>query len=133
MNKLIKLLFIKSPYHGTNEMFKELSMLKIKDIYEANVLKFVHKCINEPGSPIFRTYFQMCIEFHDRDLKYADRLHIPVATTAVAQSTTRNTRVSLWNKLPEEMKSQTDIKTFSKKMEDHSIKKYGLYFIALFP
>ena len=30
MNKLIKSLFIKSPYHGTNEMFKELSMLKIK-------------------------------------------------------------------------------------------------------
>ena len=58
MNKLIKLLFNKSRYHGTNEMFKELSMLKIKDIYEANVLKFVYKCINDPSTPIFGTYFK---------------------------------------------------------------------------
>ena len=81
MNKLIKLLFNKSPYHGTNEMFKEQSMLKIKDIYEANVLKFVYKCINEPSfsTPIFRTYFQKRYEFHDRDLRYTDRLHIPAA------------------------------------------------------
>ena len=64
MNKLIKLLFNKSPYHGTNEMFKELPMLKIKDIYEANVLKFVYKCINEPSIPLFRTYFQKRNEFH---------------------------------------------------------------------
>ena len=106
MNKLIKLLFNKSPYHGTNEMFKELSMLKIKDVYEANVLKFVYKCINEPSTPIFRTYFQKRNEFHDRDLRYTDRLHIPAATTALAQSATRNTGVSLWNKLPEEIKNR---------------------------
>ena len=133
MNKLIKLLFNKSPYHGTNEMFKELSMLKIKDIYEANVLKFVYKCINEPNTPIFRTYFQKRNEFHDRDLRYTDKLHIPAATTALAQSATRNTGVSLWNKLPEEIKSQTDIKKISKKIKDHIIQKYWLCFIAWFP
>ena len=133
MNKLIRLLFIKSPYHGTNEMFNELSMSKIKDIYEANILKFEYKCINEPSTPIFRTYFQKRNEFHDRDLRYTHRLHIPAATTAIAQSATRNTGVSLWNKLPEEIKSQTDINFFSKKMKDHIIQKYWLCFIARFP
>ena len=34
MNTLIVLLFIKSCYHDTSEMFRELSMLKINDIYE---------------------------------------------------------------------------------------------------
>ena len=48
MNELIKLLFTNSAYHGTNGMFKGLSILKIKAIYEANVLKFVYKYINEP-------------------------------------------------------------------------------------
>ena len=115
MNKLIELLFIKSPYHGTNEMFKELDMLKIKDIYEANILKFVYKCISEPSIPIFRTYFQMRNVLHDRDLRYTDGLHIPAATTALAQSATRNAGDSLWNKLPEEIKKQTDIKLFQKR------------------
>ena len=133
MNKLIKLVFIKSPYHGTNEMFEELSVLKIKAIYEANVLKFVYKCINEPSTPIFGTYFQMRNEFHDRDLRYTDRLHIPAATTALAQNATRHTGGSLWNKVPEEIKSQIDIQTFSKKIKDHIIQQYWLYFIALFP
>ena len=103
------------------------SMLKIKDIYEANVLKFVYKCINEPSTPICRTYFQKRNEFHDRDLRYTDRLHIPAATTALAQSATRNTGVSLWNKLPEEIKSQTDINLFSKKIKGHIIQKYWLF------
>ena len=67
MNKMIKFSFKKCPYHGTNEMFKELSMLKIKGIYEADILKFVYKCINEPSTPILRTFFQKRKEFHDRD------------------------------------------------------------------
>ena len=41
MNKLIELLFIKSLYHDTNEIFKELSMLTIKDIYESSEV-YVH-------------------------------------------------------------------------------------------
>ena len=72
-------------------------------------------CINEPSTPIFRTYFQKRNEFHDSDLRYTDRLHIPAATSALAQSATRNTWVSLWNKLPEEIKRETDIKKFQKR------------------
>ena len=76
MNKLIILISIKIPYHGTNEIFKELSMLKIKDIYEANLLNFVYKHINKLSTLIFRTYFQKRNEFYDYDLRYTDRLHI---------------------------------------------------------
>ena len=63
MNELIKFIFIKIPYHSTNEMFMELSMVKIKDIYEANVLNFVNKLINGPRTPIFRTYFKCAMNF----------------------------------------------------------------------
>ena len=103
-------------------MLKELSMLKIKDIYKANVLKFVYKCINEPNTPIFRTFFQKRNEFHDRVLRYTDRLHILAATTALAQRATRNTGVYLWNKLPEEIKNQTDIKKNQKRQKTISFR-----------
>ena len=60
-----------------NAPIKELSMLKIRDIYEANVLEFVYKCLNELRSQTFRSHFQMGNEFHDRDLRNMDRLHVP--------------------------------------------------------
>ena len=87
-----------SPAHGTDEMFEELSVFKnTSNIYEANILKWVYKCLSELSIPILSSYHQRHHEWHDRNARNMNRLHIPAAaTTALVHNVTRNKRVSLW-------------------------------------
>ena len=57
-NKLLKILFNMSPFHSTNQLHKELDILKVKDVYKSCVLKFVFLCLNHTPLRMFNNYFQ---------------------------------------------------------------------------
>lgn len=55
----------------TDPLFKRLKLLKIKDIYENNLLKFYHKYVNDKLPPIFKDLrFRAQEEIHDKNTRY---------------------------------------------------------------
>ena len=57
-NKALKILYRKDWYTSTNELHKELKLLKVVDMYNLSVLKFVHRCKMNNIPDVFRDYLR---------------------------------------------------------------------------
>ena len=105
-NKLLKILFKLSPFHSTNQLHKELDILKVKDVYKSRVLNFVFLCLNHTPLCMFNNYFQKRQNLHDRNLRDKKNLHVPVGYSAMALSTTKINGAKIWNELSLEIKKK---------------------------
>ena len=113
-----------SPFHSTNQLHKELDILKVKDVYKSCVLKFVFLCLNHTPLRMFNNYFQKRQTLHDRNLRDMKTLHVPVGYSDLALSSTKINGAKLWNKLPLEIKRNDDVGCFKKSVKSHFMKSY---------
>ena len=88
-NKLLKILFCRSPLHSTNQLHKGLDILQVIDVYKASVLKFVSLCLPKIPLPMFKDYYQSRRNMHDRNLRDFNVLHVPEGYSAMALSSTK--------------------------------------------
>ena len=123
-NKLLKILFKLSPFHSTNQLHKELDILKVKDVYKSRVLNFVFLCLNHTPLCMFNNYFQKRQNLHDRNLRDKKNLHVPVGYSAMALSTTKINGAKIWNELSLEIKKSDDVVSFKKAVKSHFISSY---------
>ena len=56
-NKLLKFFLNLEPRHSTDDLHANLKILKVKDIYEVNILAFVQKCIAKECRELFHNYY----------------------------------------------------------------------------
>ncbi len=95
-----------SKYNAHTELiFKQLKLLKIRDIYILNELKFYHKYINNN----LPHYFQMLPlnpnnEIHNHNTCYSDNLHIRRANHKFAQMCIRHNAPILINNSDQSIK-----------------------------
>ena len=123
-NKLLKILFNMSPFHSTNQLHKELDILKVKDVYKSRVLKFVFQCLNHTMLCMYNNYFQKRRSLHDRNLRDMKNLHVPVGYSAIALSSTRINGAKLWNELPLEIRKIDDAICFKNSLKSHFMESY---------
>ena len=103
----MKLLLKTDRRYSTNYLHRDLNILKIQDIYEVCLLRFVHSCVR--GEPIetYQNFFTSHVTVHTYNTRHKDRLKIHQIRTELGKSTTHYSGASLWNNLP---KNITDIR-----------------------
>ena len=73
----------------TEPLFKQLHLLKVKDIFDVQCLKFWYKFVNNELPNYFRNMFTYNHELHDFETRNRDRLHLYQTRTSGARNVLR--------------------------------------------
>ena len=115
------IIFTKSFSH-TEPLFKQLHLLKVKDIFEIQCLKFWYKFVNNKLPNYFRNMFTYNHELHEIETRNHDRLHLYPTRTSGARNVLRHHIPELLNKFPPHLVER--FKTHSLYSVSHHIKCY---------
>ena len=94
-NELLKLLLNFDRRNSANELHHQLSMLKVVDIHNVNVLSFANECRSGRYPSLFSNYYH--VREAGYDLRQNDRLRVPMARTDIGQSCYKIKGSRLWN------------------------------------
>ena len=110
----------------TEPLFKKLNLLKVKDIFDVQCLKFWYKFVNNKlHVPIyFRDMYKFNHELHDIETRNHDRLHLYPTRTSGARNVLRHHIPELLNIFPQYIINK--IKTHSIYSFSHQIKSTWL-------
>ena len=114
-NKLMRLLLNKDPTYSTNQLHKELRILKVSDIHRHFTLKFVYKCLSGDVIQNFANYFATRENVHNHNTRYIQHIQRPQIRTELGRSSTHYTAATLWNELPVDIKQSSSDYIFKKK------------------
>ena len=95
----------------TDPLFKQLHLLKVKDIFDVQCLKFWHKFVNKKLPNYFRDMFKYNYELHEIGTRSHDQLHLYPTRTSGARNVLRHHIPELLNKFPKYLTER--IKTHS--------------------
>lgn len=122
-NKLLKLLFNLDHYTPTDFLHKQLTLLKVKDIYITNLMSFVNECRAKRCSPIFHNYFSLRVTNHRT--RSQGRLKVPKSRTDLGKSRCDAKGARTWNKYYRVANDNLYKKSFRKRLIEYFIKKYN--------
>ena len=106
----------------TEPLFKQLHLLKVKDIFEIQCLKFWYKYVNNKLPNYFRNMFAYNHEWHEIETQNHDRLHLYPTCTSGAHNILRHHILELLNKFLLHLVDR--FKTHSLYSVSHHIKCY---------
>ena len=99
-------------FHHTSELFKELNLLKLNDIFQMQVLLYIHKTINYHHDDSLLSNLTKYSSRHS----YATRNCSTYVTPRIFKSTSRHCMeylgVQIWNALPENLRHMTNLREF---------------------
>ena len=106
----------------TEPLFKKLYLLKVKDIFDVQCMKFWYKFVNKKLPNYFRDMFKYNHEVHDIGTRSHDQLHLYPTRTSGARNVLRHHIPELLNTFPKYLIDK--IKTHSLYSISHHIKCY---------
>ena len=106
----------------TEPLFKQLHLLKVKDIFDVQCLKFWYKFVNNELPNYIRNMFTYNHELHDFETRNRDRLHLYQTRTSGARNVLRHHIPELLNRFPQHLIDK--MKTHSMYSVAHHIKLY---------
>ena len=117
-NRLLKVLSGKNYRFSTDMLHTEFEILKIKDIVKQEVITFVHNYFSNSLPPVFDGYFETLASNHNRNTRHGSNLiKITSHTTNFAASSIKIQGAKIWNRLDNNLKSITKVKTFRNKFK----------------
>ena len=124
-SKLMKLLTKRNYQYSTNNLHKEINILKVDDIYRHKILQFVYNCQSGNQIENFSNYFINRQDQHHINLRNTKLLHTPKIRTEHGRSTVQHTGATLWNSTPEFITSSKSIHIFKKRLFSHIVSEYN--------
>ena len=121
---MLKLILHKDRRTPTDEIHKTMNILKVKDIYEGNVLSFVNNIMMKMCPSSFELYFQK--RQNNYDVRRKNQLVVPVVRLCLGEKAVRVTGASLWNRLHKDMVQYRLMKCFKGKLKNNYISKYHM-------
>ena len=121
-NKLLRVLTNREPLCNTNQLHKDLRLLKLEDAHQLSLLCFVQKCSKNGPIDAFTDFFQSHDHQHNTRMRSNIKKH--QITTELGRSTTHFTAATLWNELPASINKNTTPETFKHNLRDLYLKKY---------
>ena len=97
-------------------ILKQLPIIKQLAVRDATM---VFKCLNGLAPPYLCQNFKTRSEVHNCNTRNRDRLHIPLCRTAAGQRTFTFRGEKVWNSLPDEFQSITNLDVFKEKIKQH--------------
>ena len=112
----------------TEPIFKELKMLKIKDIFNIQCLKFWFKFENNSLPSFFKSILKYNHELHDIETRNRNQFHLFPTRTEGARNVLRHYIPELLKKFPRELLNLArthSIDTFTYRLKNHIIDSYN--------
>ena len=111
----------------TDPLFHQLNILKLNDIYHAEVAKIIYQFKQNTLPLPLKTLFITNREIYDRPTRQQHDLHLKKCRTTLATQHISSRGPHIWNNLPKDIKSVTslNIKTFTKNIIAHFVRAYG--------
>ena len=125
-NKLLKILYNRPFRTSTNELHAELKLLKVRDIYNVNILKFVYESINKNSIIQFHDYFLKHHRLHDHDTRNENNLYHRIMNTKYGESTLSFKGTELWNLLDNSIQKSKSIGIFKKCIKEKCLNCYNI-------
>ena len=112
--------------YPTNELHKETNCLKLNDLYEFKILKFMHHVHHNKGQlpVVFQNYFSTNDALHRYDTLQSKHYQIHKAKKKWGNRMIRNKGARLWNALPLSLRSIHKQKIFANKLKKYITDKY---------
>ena len=120
-NGLLKLLLCIDRRTHTNELHRNLRLLKVEHIHKTNILVLVNNCLKDKSIPFFNNYFSF------RNISYGlrnQRLDTDRARINVGLRSVRNIGSSEWHSLPINIQNKGIQKNFKKHVASYFISHY---------
>ena len=126
---------IPGPLSPTAPIFAKLNALKVDDIYNHQVSKFVFKCIYRLTPEQFHDWYKLTCGMHEHSTRsnfnvnegiVINNLFAPSANTSnygLKQLKVSGPRI--WTKLPSDLKNVSSLNVFLKKLKLYYISKYS--------
>ena len=105
-------------YEHVTPHINKLKWLKVENKCTFDICLFVFKIMNNL-IPNWLLTFPPVGEFHTRNTRQQNDLYIPITRTIVGEREILVRGPSLWNKLPDNVKSAPTISTFKKRLKSH--------------
>ena len=123
-NKLLKTLY-KLPYvTDTNKLHTRLNILKVKDIYKINVLKFVYESINHTSIEQFHNHYEYQSNRNNANLRNRNLLYPQTSNNKFGESTLKFQGTQLWNSLPVNLRFINSFYSFKKALRQKIMESY---------
>ncbi len=103
-SKIIKVLFNKDWLTPTNDLHRELKILKVADVHKLFTLKLIYQHQTHKLPVTYKDYFKFRSEIHSRATRNNMDLHIPKAKTNYGYNSIKVIGAKLFNQLPEGIK-----------------------------
>ena len=126
-NKLLKLLLRKHRMTPTDEIHKNMNLLKVSDIYECNVLTFVNDIMMKRCPNSMQQYYQKRRNVYDVRVK--NQLIVPPVRICVGDRAVRVAGAALWNNMHKDMIQYRLRKCLKGRLRKHYIAKYHVWCI----
>ena len=110
----------------TDPLFRSTKMLKIKDIYEYKMAKFMYLFnANILPNPISEM-LTMNTEIHDHFTRNRKNPHIQYRRTQIASKTLRHQGPIFWYKIPSEIKAKQNVKSLGYCLKRNIVETYPI-------
>ena len=96
-NKLLKVLYHKHPRTNTDTLHHELKLLKVQDIFNLSLLKFVYKVQNNEIIRQFHNYFHPRHTIHSHNTRNRNQIITQRPKTSFGVTMIANQAANLWN------------------------------------
>ena len=105
-------------------MYNRLRLLKVKDIYQLQVLKFVYESIKKDSIVQFHGHFTHQNTIHSHNTRNIGKLYSRRARTNYGQSTLHFVGTKLWNALDSDLYNSKSIYIFKRALKQIYIDSY---------
>ena len=122
-NKLLKILTCKHNRFSTNDLHRELNILKISDVYKCSLLNIVHKWKNNNLPLALNNMFSYKTVV--RETRQGTSLIIPKFRTTIGSSAVNIQAARLWGMVPEDKSNIINTNTFRRRMAQSFISQYS--------
>ena len=109
--------------HSTNDLHRNLNILKVEDMHSSSILSLVHNCTNGKTIPAFEYYFITRETFQTIRTRNIQNI-ITYRCGTIGQKTVHDIGAHLWNNLSNELKNIESKNVFKKRIHNQYLTTY---------
>ena len=122
-NKVVRYITHSSPYTNVSNEYKKLGILKLDQIYFAEVGKFMFRKHKLTLPLSFDGYYNHINHNHNTRTRLHSEFSLPCPRTELGKQSIKYTGVKIWSKIPNDLKNSTNLQSFSTQIKSHILTK----------
>ena len=127
--KATRIISFSEPKYHSEPLFKSLSVPKLNDVLELQILSFVYQWSHRLLPPCFSEYFNFTSSVHSYSTRQSCNRNLYVAsvnTTQYGLSSLKFTGLRLWSSLPTNITNSNSFRTFCKTLKNSMLNCYSI-------